>query len=125
MRCYKFKYPHEIPPKVQGLVRENLYLLYIYGFVSIFDYNIVYKAEEKNKNCFKNILELIADGYGDCEDLAAALIAMCLYKGIKARALYHVQWLTPLKSLTHVSCEIIIKNKWVEVDPSIMLGMPT
>lgn len=124
MECFRFRTPTEIRQQVRRLVAKNLAILYARGYMSILEGNVRYVAEKNGQNCYLTIEEVIALGYGDCEDLAAALIAQYLYLGYNARELIECQKTSPKKTLCHISLEVFFNGHWVDIDISALLGMP-
>jgi transglutaminase-like putative cysteine protease len=81
--------------------------------------NVVYRKEPFGQNEFLNVKDIIARGYGDCEDLAAALVAYFMYIGYEARpALKKVGY-----RAYHVLVDVNYDGKWERLDPSKIKGM--
>lgn len=84
----------------------------------LYDAGVIYKRE--NGEQWKTIPECIADGYADCEDLSAWLVAQYIVrKGIQARGLISKKC-RGKRCLYHVRCRL--PNGTIE-DPSKILGM--
>ena len=112
--------PSQLAACVYKLIEENLSIFDSQKYaVDLLDTPIRYKREAPGQNEFLNIRDMIARGFGDCEDLAAALIAYYLFCGYKARPV-----LTQTgPRMWHVTLEVWDDNQWVQIDPSRMKGM--
>ena len=112
--------PQELCAAVWLLVDENLdYFSRIQKVIDPFETNVVYKLEPRALNEFLNVRDMMARGYGDCEDLAAWLIAYFLAIDIQARPVLVEQTST----YYHVIAEAFYDGKWVVIDPSKVKGM--
>jgi len=78
-----------------------------------------YRREPPGSNQFLNMRDLLARGFGDCEDLAAWQIAYFLHLGFTARPVIRPTG----PRLFHVLCEVYLNGRWVEIDPSREKGM--
>lgn len=114
------KNAQELCNAVYELVGENLaYFDTKKTAIDIMDYPIRYQRETRGMNEFLNVRDLMARGVGDCEDLAAALVAYFLFLGYQARPV-----LTQTGAhMYHVTLEVFERGEWVHIDPSRLKGM--
>lgn len=117
----KAKTPQDLCVAVYRLIEENLNILEDENQTPMdpLESYVVYKREPVGSNKFLNMRDLLRQGYGDCEDLAAWLIAYYLYLGFTARPVARPTG----PRLYHILLEVYLKGKWYEVDPSKMKGM--
>ena len=114
------KTPLELCNAIYTLVGENLaYFDAQKRAIDILETPVFYQREPRGENKFFNIRDLLARGYGDCEDLSAALIAYFLFLKYEARPVLR----ETAPHLYHVTVEVKEQGKWVQVDPSRIKGM--
>lgn len=85
----------------------------------LYDGDVVYRREESTED-WKDIPNILRDGYGDCEDLACFRIAEYQFRGIKA--LPYVTWRSDGPSRTILHAVLKLPDGRIE-DPSRALGM--
>lgn len=114
------KTPLQLCNAIYTLVGENLaYFDAQKRAIDILETPVFYKREPKGQNRFLNIRDLLDLGYGDCEDLAAALVSYFIFLKYEARPV-----LTQTgPHLYHVTVEVKEQGKWVQIDPSRIKGM--
>lgn len=105
---------------MNALVSINILLLRQYRnrIPALYDSNVIYRPEHGSEY-WKDILRIIGDGYGDCEDLACWLCAEYRYAGIQASP--YIKWLK-LETGTRYHATVRLPDGRVE-DPSKALGM--
>lgn len=112
--------PQELAAAVYRLVEENLNIFDAQKHaIDVLDLPVRYRQETPGSNEFLNIKDLKARGYGDCEDLAAALVAYYLYCGYQARPVLRQTG----PRLYHLTVDVFKRGLWYEIDPSRMKGM--
>jgi len=111
----------ELGDAVYRLIVENLEIFDAQKHATdVLDFpEMVYRREKPGVNEFLNVRDLIARGYGDCEDLAAALVAYYLYCGYQARPALRQTG----PRMYHVTADVFYRGEWYEIDPSKMKGM--
>lgn len=115
------KNAEELKGAIKDLVKQNLILFRTLGLLDPLESSVFYQREPQGENYFLNVSDLLRQGFGDCEDLAAWLIAYLLAEGYQARPLLLPQ---PSKKLFHVSVEYKDDfGTWREIDPSRLKGM--
>jgi hypothetical protein len=85
----------------------------------LYSSGVRYRREPGTRDVWKLPSMTAADGYGDCEDLAAWRAAELRLRGIKATPVF-----LPLGRLGNWHAVVRWPNGQLE-DPSAMLGMPT
>ena len=106
---------------LEALVNINiLWLRENPGTPSIYDGGVVYKPEIGAED-WKDIPHILADGFGDCEDLAAARVAELRRQGIRAKVVLRDRYI-PRARLTVIHVLVRHPNGRLE-DPSKKLGM--
>jgi hypothetical protein len=102
---------------LEGLVRANSAELARDGFTqSILGGAVRYRRESIGREDWRTRSRVLLDGYGDCEDLSAALAAELRMCGVPAVA--HVR-----RSHSGVGYHAVVVVRGVELDPSKWLGM--
>jgi hypothetical protein len=111
---------------VETLARANeAYLLDHPRTPALYKSGVRYQREERPNDepeRWQGIAEIIREGHGDCEDLAAWLIAQIRNRG--GIALPHVVQSRPGRDgRWHIMVKALKREKWVLLDPSRKLGM--
>lgn len=102
---------------LDALVRVNLLQLKQRpGLPGLYSGRVRYKREARGKETWKTLVEILASGSGDCEDLAAARVAELRNQGVNARI--DVKRVSP--RLLHI--RVRHPDGKIE-DPSAKLGM--
>lgn len=102
-----------------------MYLIRSRNLPSIYDAGVRYKREPKATNGVRRaerweaVDVLIDRGYGDCEDLAAAVCAQRRLEGKKA----YIELIRESSNLVHVVVRIKEPHRSYVEDPSLVLGM--
>lgn len=104
---------------LQGLVALNLEEMRVRRYPPLLSSGIVYRREPRGSELWRSLSILHFTGFGDCEDLAAALAAEMLSTGIDAHAIVR-----PARSERGYHAVVNVRNRdgrLVEVDPSALL----
>lgn len=103
---------------LQGLVALNLEEMRGRRYPPLLSSGIVYRREPKGSELWRSLSILHAAGYGDCEDLAAALGAELLVQGVEAQAIVR-----PARTERgyHAVVNVRQGGRIIEVDPSAIL----
>lgn len=107
----------------EALCQCNLiYLRFHPGTPGLYQSRVVYKEEGyKESEDWKDIPHVLADGFGDCEDLATWRVAELRHRGVRARIAVKMRRLADI-TLFHVL--VRYPDGRLE-DPSKRLGMKT
>lgn len=110
-----------IEAALEGLVRVNLVLM-ASGIIGPFphDYDVVYRLEPDGEEDWKHGANVIRDGWGDCEDIAAWCAAGVRFTDEDPDAKAVVMRTGP----TNLHCVVLLSNGLIW-DPSLDLGMRT
>lgn len=112
--------PAELEREVElFLTRPNVHLISRGHYPPLLTSGVRYRREPLGQERWKPIDVLYADGYGDCEDLSAALAAQLRARGVPARVVVRKTGLRLFHALVGVGRGETITL----IDPSKMLGM--
>lgn len=102
---------------LRQLIQKNIQLMMRRprAYPPLGETRVVYKREPKNQERWLNADELLKQGFGDCEDLAAYETARLILKGVKAQGYLQANDLG-----YHV---LVLIDGSRLYDPSRMLGM--
>lgn len=103
---------------LEGLVLANLEEQRDSFARSILDGSVRYRREPIGREDWRTRSRVLLDGYGDCEDLAAALAAELRAQGVPARAVVR-----PSRGGRGYHAVVRIRGRRGELDPSRWLGM--
>ena len=115
----------DVEVALHTLVSWNMYLIRSRHLPSIYDAGVRYKREPKDKDGIRRMerweaIDVLIDrGYGDCEDLAAALCAQRRLEGKRA----YCELVRETENLVHVVVRIKEDHRSYIEDPSLLLGM--
>lgn len=84
----------------------------------LYESGIVYRAEPRGQEVWKDVPNVLRDGYGDCEDLACWRAAELRHQGVAAHPVFRIHHFSGL-NLYH----ILVKRGNMIEDPSARLGM--
>lgn len=106
---------------------ENLSMANLYAYrsnptlPSIYDAGVVYRREPPGNEQFKDVHAILADGHGDCEDLACAVAAWRTVR-THEHCVPTVTWKRrgPNSWLYHIT---VLRADGTREDPSRVLGM--
>jgi hypothetical protein len=82
-----------------------------------------YREEPYRTNEFKTALDLLADGYGDCEDLVDLYVAYMRRNGYKSTFGLEDQGWKDNEIMIHVVAWLLDKSGWRRIDVARLLGM--
>lgn len=83
---------------------------------SILDGTVTYRRELPGREEWRTRARVLLDGYGDCEDLAAALAVELRARGVPARARIR-------RARAGTGYHAVVRVGDIELDPSLWLGM--
>lgn len=105
---------------IVSLVKANLaYLATHPNAPHPYEAGVVYRREPRGTELWKGIEQILRDGHGDCEDLAAYLVAWNLARGIPATVVLRWKVQRDGGRLFHVLTRVAGEYE----DPSRRLGM--
>ena len=103
---------------LEALSQVNLTWLQKYPTLPLYKTRVVYEAEETE--IWKDVPNVLNDGYGDCEDLACWRVAELRKAGIAARP--YISWRTMPSGAVRFHALVLRPDGRIE-DPSLALGM--
>jgi len=99
-----------------ALTSANEAILRSADLPSILDGRVRYRAEPAGSEEWRTVDEVLRSGYGDCEDLAAALAAELRVRRMSARAIVR-------RANVGRGYHAVVRLRGRELDPSRWLGM--
>lgn len=104
---------------LEALVEANVEQMQDEGFVrSVLDGSVRYRREPIGREDWRTRERVLLDGYGDCEDLSAALAAELRAQGVPAYAVVR-----PSRGGRGYHAVVRVRGRRGELDPSRWLGM--